>query len=514
MDIQRKIVGDLDKVYTNYNADIECKEITAFVKSQGNVHTGRVVNKFYNVELCECAYSFYLIITSGTIGSAKQDVKVEAYSNGVYLKEQYTMWVNKLKKNGFKELDILALDGNTCSQYARNFIEECKLKMSKEEAKEIVSNSSKVLDTNTSTKTPVIDKAVARFVDIIYKEADMMMKDYLDTSKLQGSGSIGVVSKASIETGRNLLSMILVVQNKLAIEKNKEKQAELMNEIAQLSNKYNTVIPRVLKQKGQHAWCLATGDLVVAQFEFLDTLELMIANTLLCDNAVLSAEQRYKTLNTDIKHITDKKIITQVNNKLRSEQMHGHTFKTKLLNVYEINQHNAPAFDDSCGNVVSLFHGTGAANLYGILSTHLKVPARTGGNIHITGRMFGDGVYFGQYSKALQYSTRRFGGSKNKGNSYFLLVCDVALGKIHMETSAKHYSTAPKGCHSVMGVGQDTMYSDCEILGIGDVKDFKLTRSSIQRQIGKSSLVLLHNEFIVYNQARFRIKYVIEVAEV
>lgn len=511
--IERKVVGDLDGIYRNYNADVVCKEITAFVKSSGNLDTGRVVNKFYNVELCTCSVGFYLIITSGTIGSMKQDVKVEPYSSMVYLREHYNAWQAKLKKNGFNEIDVLTLDNNTCSRYAQNFIEECRLNMTKSEAQTIIANSNAVMP-QVKANAPVLDKHVVNFVNAIYKEADMLVKEYLDASKLQGTGSIGTISKSSIDEGRQLLSEILVEQNKLAVEKDASTRNGLMQRIATLSNVYNSKIPRVLKQKGKNAWCLTTGDLVVAQFEFLDTLELMLANALMGGNTEgVSAEQRYKALNTDITYVTDKKVINQIQKKLKTEQMVGHNFKTRLLNVFEINQHNAPVFDDSCGNVVSLFHGTGAANLFGILSTHLKVPAKTGSNIHITGRMFGDGVYFGQYSKALQYSTRRFGGSRNKGNTYFLLICEVALGKINMETNGHHFTTAPKGYHSVMGVGQDMKYGDCEILGVGDVKDFKLTKASVLKQIGHSALVLIHNEFIVYNQQRFRIKYIIEVEE-
>ena len=36
----------------------------------------------------------------------------------------------------------------------------------------------------------------------------------------------------------------------------------------------------------------------------------------------------------------------------------------------------------------------------------------------MTGHMFGYGCYFGEYSKALQYSTARFGGTQNKLNKY------------------------------------------------------------------------------------------------
>ena len=515
-EIERKITGDIDRIYRDYNSDVSCKEITAFVKSNGNIETGRVVNKFYNVELCTCAYAYYLIITTGTIGSMKQEVKVEGYSNMVYLREHYKMWKANLLKKGYKEIDILTLDNNTCSKYAQNFIEEYRLNMTESDAKEIIANSTVKMPVVEGVQEKPLDKHVAAFVKVIYKEADMYVKECLDATKLQGTGSIGTITKRQIDEGRRILGEILVEHNKLAVEKDEAKRRVLMNNIGALSNAYNSQIPRVVKQKGKNAWCLTTGDMVVAQYEFLDTLELMIANALVGGNTnadMLSDNQRYKALNTDITYVTDEKIRKQIEAKLKKEQMVGHNFKTKLVNVFEINQHNAPAFDSSCGNVVSLFHGTGAANLFGILSTHLKVPARTGSNIHITGRMFGDGVYFGQYSKALQYSTRRFGGTKNKGNSYFLLICEVALGKIHMETNAKHFVTAPNGCHSVMGVGQDMRYGDCEILGVGDVKDFKLTQSAVKRQTGNSALILLHNEFIVYNQQRFRIKYIIEVGE-
>ena len=65
--------------------------------------------------------------------------------------------------------------------------------------------------------------------------------------------------------------------------------------------------------------------------------------------------------------------------------------------VFEKNQKNAPAFDSSCGNVVSLFHGTKGANLFGILSTHIKLPRNLGSNVQLTGHMFGPGCYFGEY---------------------------------------------------------------------------------------------------------------------
>ena len=103
------------------------------------------------------------------------------------------------------------------------------------------------------------------------------------------------------------------------------------------------------------------------------------------------------------------------------------------------------------GNVMRLWHGTRVGNLLSILRTGLVVPPAT--SSHVTGRMFGDGIYASQVStKALNYSYgaapgqwrsgssgRGSKGSSSSGGeeeeegteSYFALLLDVAMGRVH-----------------------------------------------------------------------------------
>ena len=292
--------------------------------------------------------------------------------------------------------------------------------------------------------------------------------------------------------------------------KQEKRKQETRVAIADLSNRYNMTIPRMLVS-GRDDWFLDTGEKLMNQYDLLDTMELLLANAVLNNKTTLDINSMYTALNSDISLVTDKALLKQFEEKMRGEQLDNHHFYTRLVRAFEINQKNAPAFDSSCGNVVSLFHGTRGANLFGILSTHIKLPKNLGPNVVITGAMFGPGIYFGEYSKSLQYSTSRFGGVRNKGNTYYIILCDVALGKMKFEPHARNYAQAPTGYNSVMGVGRDAFVKGCFIKGIGDNKDLKIPRNVFQQSLGTNSSSLLHNEFIVYNQNRFRIRYILEV---
>lgn len=511
----KRAIRDMDKVYDNSAA--VCVYITAYVLSKGDINTNTVSNEFCNIEVLECNNLYYLALTTGHIGGNEVNVAVRRFNSKEYVKDNYDAERERRQQQGYQQVEVVTIYPN-CSVAAQNYVAEHRL-LDKESAEKVlkradkttVANVKKAVESNTKHVEQPIHPKVAELVKNIYYEADMRIKESIDPHALNaGNGQFGVLTQATINNGRKLLKEIAKVQNEMAMPKNKDNVTVYQQKLVELSNRYNTTIPRVLTQNN---WYLGAGDLVLEQYELLDTMEIMLSNAVLGSNKDASIATKYAALNTEIAYVTDKKIIEQVKSKMRAEQMRGHNYKTRLVNVFEIKQKNAPAFDDSCGNVVSLFHGTGAANLRSILSTYIKLPQNLGSNVHITGRMFGSGVYFGQYSKSLQYSTRRFGGSKNKGNSYYLFICDVALGKIKMETSSKNYAHAPTGYNSVMGVGIDALKEGCRIQGIGDTKDFAISPSAIFRSVHKTGLCLQHNEFITYNQSRFRIRYMVEVEE-
>lgn len=127
------------------------------------------------------------------------------------------------------------------------------------------------------------------------------------------------------------------------------------------------------------------------------------------------------------------------------------------------------------GNERQLWHGTRAHNVLSILKGGLIIPTSTGGYT-ITGRMFGDGIYFSdQSSKSLNYAYGYWGGGQRQNNCYMLLA-DVAMGK----------SYTPSGPTGRLPAGYDSMYA------VGG-------RSGVQ-----------NNEMIVYKLSQAHLAYLCE----
>ena len=505
---ERIIRGDLDRIYDDPNAT--CHLICSYILSKGELKTNKVSNKFCNIEILKGNGLFYLAITSGRLGSSDITIRVKRFNSEVVVKERYLEECKNRQQEGYSKVEVVSIYPN-CSEAAKQFVSQKNI-ISKEDAKEIKEKSTaKLKEPIVVTKQSdfEIDPKVAKFVKNVYFEANQTIKKSLNPSAFQRNDTpLGMINLNMINKGRDILAEVATLQNKLA--KAKRNREMLMENIAVLSNMYNSTIPRVLK-RGSDSWLLDTGEKLMEQFELLDVLELALSSAVLNTNMEVDIESQYNGLNSDFTLVTDKNIINDIKEKMRREQLHNHHFNTKLCNVFEINQKNAPAFDSSCGNVTSLFHGTRAANLYGILSTHIKLPRNLGSNVQLTGAMFGPGCYFGEYSKSLQYATARFGGTQNKSKKYYLFICDVALGKMKMEPHAKNYAQSPAGYNSVMGVGDDAFRDGCNIKGIGGNKDLVIPKSAFMKTLGSSRSSLLHNEFIVYNQNRFRIRYIIEV---
>jgi len=132
----------------------------------------------------------------------------------------------------------------------------------------------------------------------------------------------------------------------------------------------------------------------------------------------------------------------------------------------------ADAFDArgrAVGNVQRLWHGTRASNLLSILRAGMVVPPAS--SPHVTGRMYGDGLYFSdQSTKSLNYSLGAAPGqgSSSRGatgapstewrGSSFMFLCDVAMGRAFTPASsgwgsrsfpvAGYDSTFARGGHS------------------------------------------------------------------
>ena len=75
------------------------------------------------------------------------------------------------------------------------------------------------------------------------------------------------------------------------------------------------------------------------------------------------------------------------------------------------------------------------------------IVPRSGGSIHVTGRLYGDGLYFSdQSTKSIRYATGAWGGGGSHDRKFMLLV-DVAMGKPYLP-SGGFGGRCPKGYDS------------------------------------------------------------------
>ena len=129
------------------------------------------------------------------------------------------------------------------------------------------------------------------------------------------------------------------------------------------------------------------------------------------------------------------------------------------------------------GGVMELWHGTQAHNLLSILKSGLIVP-RGNGSIHVTGRMFGNGVYFSdQSTKSLNYAAGYWDGKASDERCYMFLA-DVAMGRPWHPDRTGSSVKPPAGYDSVFARG------------------------------GKDRV--LNNEMIVYRTSQVNLKYLVE----
>jgi hypothetical protein len=62
-----------------------------------------------------------------------------------------------------------------------------------------------------------------------------------------------------------------------------------------------------------------------------------------------------------------------------------------------------------------------------------------------------------------------------------------------------------------MGVGLDAFKYGCDVMGIDNTNNLTISKERFKQMFGGRGICLQHNEFIVYNQNRYKIKYIIEV---
>lgn len=329
--------------------------------------------------------------------------------------------------------------------------------------------------------------SIQKLVERLYVEAGQAVRNQLSgTLQTSVENPLGTLTLTQIEEGRKYLRD---VQDLLV--KKPALKGGISTQVLDLSNAFYSAIPQVMDRRpkpseGKSAMDAWLGKMALNNEKIIDEKEELL--DLLSDVegmvggfATSDIDKKYEEIGCEYIYLEPSDDSRQrVEQYMQESRSRHHDWTCSVVNVWKVavkgqKDKHVPKMKD-IGNIKPLFHGSGPQNILGICKRGLLMRPP---GVYVTGSMFGNGLYFAdQSSKSEQYAFGRFGGGSGRGDSYFMFVADVALGKIKKyQTSQSYLTEPPAGYHSVQG------------------------------EKGSS---LVHNEFIVYDIKQHVLQYLVE----
>jgi len=184
------------------------------------------------------------------------------------------------------------------------------------------------------------------------------------------------------------------------------------------------------------------------------------------------------------------------------------TYHISILRLQRLSEPQRFARWKSLQNRMLLWHGSKTSNIVGILSQGLRIAPPEAPH---TGFAFGKGIYFADcFKKSFNYCSPsvRFDQMQPQNNSFFMLLCEVALGNMNLISSGT-YMGQPIGTHSTKGVGrrgpdfsQNVIFPNGVIVPLGPTYESPITEN----------IRLQHNEYIVYDESQVQMRYLVHLS--
>lgn len=246
-----------------------------------------------------------------------------------------------------------------------------------------------------------------------------------------------------------------------------------------INSRYFSLIPHKFGSKITVNDMILTVDKLTAEYELLDQLQTAVKMGL---NDKSNGDDGQVDLDLSILDRQTQKFV-QLDGYFESTKHRSHSqlHKYNVKHIFNVliphERQKYTQRSQQLGNIRELFHGTKTPNVLSILLNGLMVPPT--GAIHVTGRMFGNGVYGADCStKALNYAVGYWSSSvSNRGDNVFMFIVNFAMGKEYVATTSQ-YSGPPAGYTGMWG---------------------------------KAGGALLNNEFIVYGPDQVTITHLLEL---
>lgn len=390
-----------------------------------------------------------------------------------------------------------------------------KQRVAKEEATTVKKETSSLSTSQegNSVAKKRMHESVADLIRLLF-DKEMMKKQLvaldIDIKKMP----LGKISKKQILQGYSVLTEIQDL-----LQSDKPSQAKL----ADCANRLYTLIPHDFGH--QMPPVIDNLEAVKKKMNMLDTLiDLEIAANLMKETEVEDngeydkLEANYKALKTGLepmdKHSDLYKLLESYAYNTQDKTVYTPTFVVEdIFNVTRESEEGRYEPWKENENRVLLWHGSRLTNWVGILSQGLRIAPPEAPK---TGYRFGKGVYFADcVSKSTSYCF-----STKDAPTAVLLLGEVALGKQNELSRDEYMEKAPAGTHSTKALGRaapnpalDQAIHPTE--GVKPVKEVKLAEA-IKVPCGKITSTGLktsctHNEYIVYDVAQIKIKYLLRV---
>ncbi|KAJ5371769.1 hypothetical protein N7517_003775 [Penicillium concentricum] len=469
-------------------------------------------NKFYRVQLLVGANSKYYTWTRwGRVGERGQSA---CLGDGglAYAMEQYE---KKFKdKSGLRWENRLSTPKHGKYTFLeRNYEED-------DEGEEPVKKEKTIKEEEDEPMTQsALSKGLQNLMSFIFNRQnvlDTLAAMSYDANKLP----LGKLSDRTLKSGFLVLKEISELMTTPEVAQ--ERYGLLFDDaIETLSNRYFTLIPHVF---GRHRPpTLNTNSQIKKEIDLLEALtDMDVANEIMVsskqDNDIHPLDRQFQSLGMKEMTELDPKSteFTELESYLQNSRGETHDMSYKVVNIFRIErQGENDRFNASpYANIPNsdrrlLWHGSRSTNFGGILSQGLRIAPP---EAPVNGYMFGKGVYLADISsKSANYCC-----PYNSSGMGLLLLCDAELGAPMLELDGASYNAGEEalaaGKIATLGRGSNIPggWKDSACLN-PTLAGVKMPDVAVGGVKGKQYGGLWYNEYIVYDVAQIRQRYLFQV---
>lgn len=299
-------------------------------------------------------------------------------------------------------------------------------------------------------------------------------------------------------------------------------------EVADLSNTYLSVIPHVVRRSSRPP-VLSSMDLIKKEVELIEALtDMQLANDVMkhakkkqSKEEVNLLDQQFQGLNLNEmtpldSHGTEFEELASYLKK-SAGQTHGVRYQVRDIFRIERQGENERFTKSKYAKIDNsdkrlLWHGSRCTNFGGILSQGLRIAPP---EAPVSGYMFGKGIYLADIStKSAGYCA-----AHSSGGTGLLLLCEAELGNPALKLTGAAYDAgeqaANQGKISTHGLGSTVPQAWKDAGCVHDELKGVQMPDVISKPPGQSTEVLnfglLYNEYIVYDVAQVRLRYLFRV---